>query len=165
MQELTFSQFVKRFHNDTACLEEIRKIRYPEGIFCTNCNRITKHYRIINRPAYGCILCRKHTYPLVTTVFEKSSTPLRLWFYAIFLMTHTRGTISSIQLQKELGVTYKTAWRIKKRVSEQLFDIDDLYLVTKDNHTTPLSKVHKWVFFKHFEIAVIEKDEESLGDS
>lgn len=158
IDNLSFSQFANQFHSDTACLEEIRKIRYPEGIICKSCKRITKHYKIKNRLAYSCTLCRRHTYPLATTIFEKSSTPLRLWFYALFLMMHTKGNVTAVQLQKELGVTYKTAWRIRSLIKkEMLYDLDALY--ASGNTDSQSSKVHKWVFFKHFEIAVIEKED------
>lgn len=161
LQDLTFSQFTKQFKNDTACLEEIRKMRYPEGIPCKGCQRITKHYRVKNRLAYGCTICRNHTFPLITTIFEKSSTPLRLWFYALFLMTYTRGNITAVQLQKELKVTYKTAWRIKKLIKKQmLYDLEELYTPVSSPTNAQVSKIHKWVFFKHFEIAVIEKDDD-----
>jgi hypothetical protein len=54
--------------------------------------------------------------PLAGTVFEKTTTPLQYWFYAMWLMTATRGGISAKQLQRELGVTYKTAWRMAKQI-------------------------------------------------
>lgn len=153
---LSFSQFAKQFHNNTTCLEEIRRRKYPKGIVCSSCRRITSHYRIKNRPAYGCIVCRRHTYPLSDTIFEKSSTPLRLWFFALFLMANARGDISALQLKSELGVTYKTAWRMKKLIKKHmLYGLDELY-PTED---AQISKVHKWVFFKHFEIEVVEKEE------
>jgi transposase len=154
---LSFSQFARQFHNNTICLEEIKRLKYPKGIICTSCRKITRHYRIKNRLAYGCIACRSHTYPLANTIFEKSSTPLRIWFFALFLMTHARGEISALQLQKELEVTYKTAWRMKRLIKKQMmYDLDELYPMSEDSQ---VSKVHKWVFFKHFEIAVIEKEE------
>lgn len=163
MVDGAFSQFVKDFPNDTACLEEVRKMKYPEGIICRTCKKRTKHYRIKNRLAYGCVVCRRHTFPLTTTIFEKSSTSLRLWFYALFLMTHTRGSLTVIQLQHELGVTYKTAWRMKTLIKKQMLsNMDDLYapLLSEDAQIS----VRKWTFFKHFEIAVIEQ-EDSTGES
>ena len=154
-QEMSFSQFARQFHNNDTCLEEIKRMRYPKGISCLSCKEITNHYRIKNRPTFACVVCRKQTHPLTQTIFEKSSTSLRLWFYALFLMTYTKGTISALQLQKEVGVTYKTAWRMKHLINEHLVDAYE--------NDPEVSKVHKWVFFKHFEIAVIEKDEESGG--
>ncbi|MGA9558573.1 MAG: IS1595 family transposase, partial [Terriglobales bacterium] len=50
------------------------------------------------------------------TIFEKSSTPLRLWFYAMYLMGSTRCGISAKQIQRETGVTYKTAWRMFRQI-------------------------------------------------
>ena len=55
-------------------------------------------------------------YPLAGTIFEKSSTPLKSWFYAMYLMASTRTGISAKQLERELGVTYKTAWRMFKQI-------------------------------------------------
>ena len=59
------------------------------------------------------------------TIFEKSSTSLHLWFYAMYLMTSTRCGISAKQLERELGVTYKTAWRMFNRIRNELMDDDD----------------------------------------
>ena len=50
------------------------------------------------------------------TIFEKAATPLRLWFYAIFLISATRCGISAKQIQREVGVTYKTAWRMAHEI-------------------------------------------------
>jgi hypothetical protein len=54
------------------------------------------------------------------TIFEKSTTSLELWFYAIYLLTSTRCGISAKQLERELGVGYKTAHRMLKRLQPKL---------------------------------------------
>lgn len=100
-------------------------------------------------------------YPLAGTIFEKSSTPLRLWFYALFLMTHTRGRITIKQLQRELGVTYKTAWRMQKRIHKLMALNNGDLLATTEEDETGIKQVHKWVFFKRFEISVVEKQDSS----
>jgi len=115
-------QFLKRYPSDEACLKELLHIRYPNGITCVNCKVIRKFYKIKNRPAYECAFCGKQIYPLAGTIFHKSSTSLKLWFYAIFIMTQTRSGVSAKQLERELRVTYKCAFRmfhqIRKLMSE-----------------------------------------------
>lgn len=114
--EISLSEFLEEFPNDDKCLEEIKNLRFPNGIFCQTCQKVTKHYKLDNRKAYSCEFCRSQVHPLAQTIFDHSSTPLRLWFYGIFLMTKTRSGISARQLHRELGVTYKTAWRMWKQI-------------------------------------------------
>jgi transposase len=121
----TFLQFEKEFPTDDACLEQIKEQRFPGGVsVCHKCERPRKHYRVSGRTAYACESCGNHIYPLAGTIFEKTSTPLRIWFHAMYLMGSTRCGISAKQIQRETGVTYKTAWRmfhqIRKLLSEDL---------------------------------------------
>src|SRR5437773_753114 len=121
----TRNQFDKDFPNDDVCLEQIKQQRWPSGmIYCATCEKERKHYRVTGRMAYACDRCGNHIYPLVGTIFQKSSTPLRTWFQAMYLMGSTRCGISAKQIQRETGVTYKTAWRmfnqIRKLLAENL---------------------------------------------
>lgn len=116
MKSFTLSDFLNLYSTNDKCLEEIKKIRFPHGIRCTTCKKVTKHYKITRRMQYACANCGKHIAPLSGTIFEKTSTPLTSWFYAMFLMINTRAGISAKQLQRELDVTYKTAWRIFKQI-------------------------------------------------
>ncbi|WP_277214204.1 IS1595 family transposase, partial [Isoptericola croceus] len=63
-----------------------------------------------------------HVYPLAGTIFEKSTTPLKSWFYAMHLIASTRCGISAKQLERELGVTYKTAWRMFNQIRKLMAD-------------------------------------------
>ena len=112
MPQYTMSHFGKDFPDDDACLEWLKGYLYPAGIFCTHCSEVTGHHRVKKRPCYACAHCGNHVYPMVGTVFEKSTTPLRLWFTAIYLVSSALCGMPAKQLQRELGVTYKTAWRI-----------------------------------------------------
>ncbi len=69
--------------------------------------------------------CGHYLYPTAGTIFHKSSTSLRLWFYAMYIMASTRCGISAKQLERELGVTYKTAWRMFTLIRNQLMTQDD----------------------------------------
>src|SRR5712692_8555160 len=124
----TVRDFNAEFPDDDACLEYIKEQRWPSGITeCAKCGRERKHYRVTGRTAYACDHCGNHIYPLTGTVFEKSATSLRLWFYAAYLMGSTRCGISAKQIQRETGVTYKTAWRMFRQIRSLMSD-DDLQL-------------------------------------
>src|SRR5438034_1064675 len=90
MRKFTIHDFNRMFPDDDACLDFIRDAIYPDGIRCRKCSRITKHHRLNNRKAYSCQECGTHVYPLAGTIFAKSTTPLKSWFYAMFIMGSTR---------------------------------------------------------------------------
>jgi transposase-like protein len=117
-------EFDREFPDDAACLEWLKNRLYPDGIFCPKCQKITKHHRVANRPSYSCQFCGHHEHPMRGTIFQDSATSLKLWFHAIFLMASTRCGISAKQLERELGVTYKCAWRIFNRVRSMLDEGD-----------------------------------------
>ena len=122
---LTINDFNRRFPDDAACLEAIKEMRFPEGItHCQTCKEDRKHYRITGRPVYGCAFCGTQISPMAGTIFEHSSTSLRLWFYAMYLMSSTRCGISAKQIQRETGVTYKTAWRMFRQIRSLLSEPD-----------------------------------------
>ncbi|MGI8858652.1 MAG: transposase, partial [Rubrobacteraceae bacterium] len=108
MQRYTINDFNRDYPDDDACLERLKSRRYPDGSPCEKCNRETNYYRDADRKSYSCQWCGHHVHPTAGTIFHKSATPLRLWFYAVFLMAQTRCGISAKQLERELGVTYKT---------------------------------------------------------
>lgn len=123
MEKLTVHDFNRMFPDEETCLDAIRDMLYPDGITCRKCETVTRHHRLEKRKAYSCQQCGTHVYPLAGTVFAKSSTPLKSWFYAMYLIASTRAGISSKQLQRELGVTYKTALRMHHQIMA-LFDED-----------------------------------------
>jgi len=113
----TRNQFDAEFPNDDVCLETIKEQRFPGGVAsCKKCGVDRKHYRVSGRTAYACDHCGNHIYPLAGTIFEKSTTSLRVWFQAMYLMGSTRCGISAKQIQRETGVTYKTAWRMFRQI-------------------------------------------------
>ena len=125
--ELRYSvmDFNNEFPNDSACLEHIKEQRWPNGVtMCPKCRVERKHHRVGNRTAYACDHCGNHRYPLAGTIFEKSSTSLKIWFYAMYLMGSTRCGISAKQVQRETGVTYKTAWRMFNLIRTLLSEKD-----------------------------------------
>lgn len=120
MQKYTRKDFEREFPTDDACLEWLKNYLYPDGIFCETCQRVTKHHKVASRKSYSCDYCGHHVHPTANTIYHKSSTPLRQWFLAIYIMASTRCGISAKQLERELGVTYKTAWRMFKQIRSML---------------------------------------------
>jgi transposase-like protein len=120
----TLDQFKAEFPSDDVCLEAIKEQRYPGGVVhCAECGKERKLYRVKGRPAYACEVGH-HFYPLAGTIFEKSTTALHIWFYAMYQMGSTRCGISAKQIQRETGVTYKTAWRMFKQIRSLLSEPD-----------------------------------------
>ena len=125
MQRYTIEDFNRDYPDENACLERLRSRRYPDGGTCEKCGRATKYHRDAGRKSYSCQWCGHHVHPTAGTIFHKSSTPLRLWFHAVYLMAQTRCGISAKQLERTLGVTYKTAWRMFNRIRSMLQDDSD----------------------------------------
>jgi len=113
------------FPDDAACLRWLVEFLYPDGIFCPIDKKVTPHHAMRTRKSYSCELCGHHVHPTAGTIFHKSSTPLTLWFEAIFLITATRAGISAKQLERTLGVTYKTEWRMFHQIRSMMGDDPD----------------------------------------
>jgi transposase-like protein len=121
MTRYTLKDFQTQFPNDATCLEWLFRRFYPNGtVFCEKCQRETKHHRVVSRPSYSCDYCGHHVHPTANTIFHKSPTALTTWFYAIYLMASTRCGVSAKQIERETGVTYKTAWRMFKQIRSML---------------------------------------------
>lgn len=122
-QKYTVKQFEQEFPTEDSCLEYIVARRWPSGkVLCVRCGEERKHYRVTGRMAYACPACGNYVYPMAGTIFHKSTTSLRTWFLVIRLMASTRVGVSAKQIQRETGVTYKTAWRMMKQIRKLMAD-------------------------------------------
>jgi predicted DNA-binding transcriptional regulator YafY len=97
---------------DDTCLDWFKELLYPDGIPCFKCGRITSHHKLSRRPCYACDYCGNQVYPTSGTIFHKSTTPLKIWFKVINKVRNTKGQLTAKDIQREYGMTYKTAWRI-----------------------------------------------------
>ncbi len=115
----TVADLNREFPNEDACLEYIKEQRWPKGVTkCAKCNIERKHYRVTGRTAYACDHCGNHIYPLKGTVFARSTTSLKTWFYVMYLMASTGSGMTAKRIQRETGVTYKTAWRTMRHLRQ-----------------------------------------------
>jgi len=119
----TIKDFNKQFKTDADCLEYIYKQRYPEGAKCEKCGIQGNFYPVVvrgvTRRSYAC-QCGNQIYPCEGTIFHKSPTSLRTWFFAMFLMTASKNGVSAKELERQVGVTYKCAWRMAHQIRQLL---------------------------------------------
>ncbi len=124
--DYSLMEFMAEFPNDDACLDWLWRNRYStDGLHahCPKCEQEREFGRYATkqqRQSWTCTACGHHLHPTAGSIFHKSSTSLHLWFYAMHLMTSTRCGISAKQLERELGVTYKTAWFMAHRIHEAM---------------------------------------------
>jgi transposase len=117
---MTHARFLELFPDNEACLEYLKAKFYADGTECPKCEKASKFHKIKGRSAYSCQYCGHHVYPTAGTIFHKSTVSLQLWFWAVYLMSSTRCGISAKQLEREIGVTYKTAHRMFKQIRSLL---------------------------------------------
>lgn len=122
--EFNVRAFFKRFPDDEACLVHIFNVRYGSRHVCRACGVEATFHRLTNRRAWACAACGDNLYPTAGTVFQDTRTPLQTWFYAIYLFVTTRHGVSGKELQRQLGVTYKTAWRMGHMIRTQMVASD-----------------------------------------
>jgi len=117
MSKLTIKEFFKRFPDEDTCLNHVMTVRYGMTHTCRKCGVIeATFHRLKGRRAFSCAHCGDHVYPTAGTVLQDTRTPLQLWFYAIYLFVTTRHGVSGKELERQLGVTYKTAWRMGQQL-------------------------------------------------
>src|SRR5688572_5864703 len=126
MEKYTTKDFNRDFPDDDACLDWILNNRWPDGVTCEKCQKVTSHYRIKGRPCYSCQDCGNQIYPMAGTIFQDTHLPLRTWFYAFAQMAVTRCGISARQLGRDVGIRPNTALRIWKQIRSILVDDGEL---------------------------------------
>src|SRR5712672_395435 len=114
------------FHDDAKARQYLESVRWPNGPVCPHCGVVGAHYRLegkTNRPGLlKCKDCRKQFSVTVGTVFERSHIPLSKWLLAAYLLCSSKKGMSSHQLHRTLGVTYKTAWFLAHRIRFAMAD-------------------------------------------
>jgi transposase-like protein len=120
---LTVTEFFTQFPDDDTCLAHLFRVRFGDSPECPKCGQVGLFHKLSKMPAYTCN-CGHHIHPMQGTPFENSRTPLQKWFYAMYLFTTTRNGVAAKELQRQLGVTYKTAWRIGHKIREYMAKVD-----------------------------------------
>lgn len=137
-EKFTIKDFNKMYPDDNACLDEIFNNRYSHLKSCPSCKKEARFHKLQNRKVYSCQYCGYQISPLADTIFHKSSTSLKDWFYSLYLFSVSKNGVSAKELERQLGVTYKTAWRIAKQIRllfkqnkdllSNIIEIDETYI-------------------------------------
>ena len=120
----TLRQFQDRFPTEDSCLDHLFQVRYGTDFNCPKCGRPAKYSRVEGRRSYQCEWCAHQVYPTAGTPFDRTRTSLRDWFYVMFLFTTTRNGVAAKRVERELGVTYKTAWRMCHEIRKYMAALD-----------------------------------------
>lgn len=120
----TLREFQDRFPTEDSCLDHLFQVRYGTDFDCPKCGRPAKYSRVGGRRAYQCNWCANQLYPTAGTPFHRTRTSLRDWFYVMFLFCTTRNGVAAKRVEREIGVTYKTAWRMCDQIRKYMATID-----------------------------------------
>lgn len=150
MKKYTLSQFQADYPNDDACLDKIFHLRFT-GLICPTCDDSTKFVRVKGRRSYQCTCCGFQVYPTKGTILEKTTTPLKTWFQAIFMHTTTRNGVAAKEFERTFGICYKTALRMSHQIKIMLVnktlgqlsgivEIDETFIGGKTRHPKAYTK-------------------------
>src|SRR5450432_3203929 len=106
---LTVQEFRRLFGTERRCGAQLTRQRWPDGFQCPRCAGPSRGY-MTSRRVHECAACGYQCSVTAGTIFHKTRTPLASWFWAIYRMSHDKKGISAVQLAKEIGVSYPTAW-------------------------------------------------------
>jgi transposase-like protein len=125
-ESVNMLQIQERFQTDEACREHLFNQRWPDGFICPKCSH-KEYYALPKRKQYQCKACKHQTSATAGTVLHKTHTPLRKWFWAIYLASHDKRGVSATRLMDELELTYPTAWLMLHKIREAMSQRDANY--------------------------------------
>lgn len=126
-QDISLIEFQTRFATEEACIEHLFSLRWPDGYVCPRCGH-RKYSFHSTRRLYQCSSCKYQVSVTAGTVFHKTRTPLKSWFWMIFLMARQKSGASMMSLQRMLGIrSYKTAWTMGHKIRKAMADRDAHY--------------------------------------
>lgn len=139
---LSLPQFMERYGTEEQCGQAVIAARWPPGFTCPACGlrQARSTFRRQGRLYWQCADCARQCSVISGTVFESTKLPLRRWFMAMQLLTQSKNNVSALELKRQIGVCYRTAWLLKHKLLEAMrlaeadrqltgrVEIDDAYL-------------------------------------
>jgi transposase-like protein len=139
---MSLNQLIDQFGTEQQCEVAIENSRWPQGFRCPKClSGEYYHYRRHGSvKIFQCRNCRTQTTLTEGTIFHSTKLPLTIWFQAMYFLSQTKNNVSILELKRLVGISYPSAWRIKHKVMQVMFEreettklsgrveIDDAYL-------------------------------------
>jgi ISXO2-like transposase domain/Transposase zinc-ribbon domain len=122
----SFWEWQKHFSTDEACLKEIAKTRWPEGFQCEKCGH-DRGWLLKSRPVYECRRCHHQASVTAGTLFHATKLALTQWSWAIYWVSSDKGSVSAFRLSKLLGVSWRTAHKMLRKLRTAMGHQDSLY--------------------------------------
>jgi len=140
-QGMSLPEFLQSFGTDSACCEAVLRARWPDGFVCPRCGgRAHCILFSLGRPLFQCHACHRQTSLTAGTLFGSTKLPLTKWFLAIYLISQAKTGLSALQLKRQIGVSYPTAWLMHHKIMKAMaareaqhrlsgtVQVDDAYL-------------------------------------
>lgn len=138
---LSMPEFFSRYATEAQCEASLHATRWPHGFACPRCGGPARTSFVRGGLRYWeCAACAHQCSLISGTIFEASKLPLTRWFLAMQLLTQSKNNVSALELMRQLGVCYRTAWLVKHKIMESMrvreehreldgrVEIDDAYL-------------------------------------
>ena len=117
-------EFLESYGTDRQCEHALFQARWPEGFQCPACG-YEKSCRLRTRKVWQCIRCKHQASLTAGTLFDNTKLPLRTWYRAMYLLTQSKNGIAAMDLKRQLGVSYNTAWMVQHKLMQAMRERDD----------------------------------------
>ena len=119
-------EFIEKYGTEEQCREQLFNSRWPNGFVCPKCGH-TEYFDIKSRNLYQCKSCNHQASVTAGTIMDKTRTPLKKWFLAIYYMAEDKRGISALSLKGKIGVAYQTAWSMCQKIRHAMGERDKEY--------------------------------------
>ena len=127
-KRISITEFTKRFSTEDDCRNYLVKVRWPEGFICPECG--SQRHCVLSNGLYQCDECHRQTSVTAGTFMHRSHLKLKTWFYALYFVTQDKRGISATQLASDLGINYKSAWRMLKKIRAAMGQRDESHMLS-----------------------------------
>ena len=125
---MTMLEYQENYGTEDQCKQYLYEKRWPKGFVCPKCSH-TECFNIQSRNLYQCKACNRQTSITAGTIMDKTRTPLRKWFLALYLVGEDKRGISALALMKKIGVSYNTAWTMLSKIRHAMAERENTYML------------------------------------